>query len=214
MNNSLPPFEALVKHCKDHGIRCHADHEQKFLGFAMCGETAVYKIKWCITHEDEMLQMETCLPVQPREEKNRALIVETLTRANYKLVVGHFGIDLPDGEVIFHLAYPISEAGLDDRMIGRLFSTALATSDLYFAALMRVIYGGHTPEDAIYLADLPSHSESVSENKPCEAAEKTSPIQIPMADNPLRRTRKKRRPPKSGESSAPADPPADQGPDE
>ncbi len=213
MPSFLPPFEALVEHCRDHGIRCHADFEKKFLGFAMSGETAVYKVKWTITHEDQILQMEICLPIQPRDEKIRPLVLETLNRANYKLVLGHFSMDLYDGEIIFHLACPISEAGLEDRIIGRLFGTALATSDLYFAALMRVIYGGHTPEDAVYLADLPSHSESVSENKSSETAEKAAPVQIPMAENPLRRTRKKRRPPKSGGSSAPADPPADQGPD-
>jgi len=207
-------FEALVEHCRDNGIKCHADFEKKFLGFAMRGETAVYKIKWCITHEDEMLQMEICFPIQPRDQKIQPLILETLNRANYKLVVGHFAMDLADSEIIYHLSCPISEAGLEDHMIGRLFGTALAASDLYFTALMRVIYGGHTPEDAVYLADLPSHSESVSESKPPGAEEKPAPVQIPMADNPLHRARKKRRCPKSVEPSAPADPPADQGPDE
>ncbi|MBU3666169.1 MAG: hypothetical protein FGM15_09905 [Chthoniobacterales bacterium] len=214
MQNFLSPFETLVEHCKENDIKCHVDHGRKLIGFSMCGDAAVYKIKWCITHDDEMLQMDLSLPVQARDEKMRPFVMETLLRANHKLVLGNFNLDFSDGEIVYHLAAPIGEAGLEDRVIGRLFGTALVTADRYFAALMRVIFGGHTPEDAVYLAELPLHSETVSEETKPGKAGKSAPAAKPSSKKPARRPRKAKQPPKS-DGAAPDlfNPPAGEGTD-
>lgn len=198
MPNFLTPFETLLEHCKENEIRHHSDAGEKLIGFAMCGDTAVYKVKWVITHDDAVLQMDLALPVQARDEKMRPLVIETLTRANHGLAVGHFNLDLSDGEITYHVSCPIGEAGLEDQTVGRLFGTAMVTCDRYFAALMRVMFGGNTPEDAIYLAELPVHSENVSDTKTSAPAEKRPPTVIPMAKKP-RRPRKKNAEPKSGD---------------
>jgi hypothetical protein len=129
------------------------------------------------------------------------------------LVLGSFNLDHADGEIIYHLACPIGEAGLEDEVIGKLFGTAMATTDRYFTALMRVMYGGHTPEDAIYLAELPLHSGNVSEEDESGKAEKPELSAKPMAKKPARAPRKKKQRPKSDAPvpDLPGNPPAGEG---
>ena len=204
MPSFTTPFETLVEHCKEHDIKCHIDHGKKFIGFSMCGEAAVYKVRWAITHDDEMLQMDVTIPVHAREEKMRQLVLETLMRANHKLVLGNFNLDHADGEVVYHLACPIGEAGLEDEVVGKLFGTAMATTDRYFTALMTVMYGGHTPEDAIYLAELPIHSENVTDDAKSGPTAKPAPSAKPPSRKTTSRPRKKNTDPKSVDRTAPA----------
>jgi hypothetical protein len=212
MPSFTSPFETLVEHCKDNDIKCHLDHGKKFIGFSMCGEAAVYKVRWAITHGDEMLQMDVSIPVQVRDEKMRPFVLETLMRANHRLALGNFNLDHSDGEITYHLACPIGEAGLEDEVIGKLFGTAMATTDRYFAALMRVMYGGHTPEDAVYLAELPIHSENVTDKTKPGNAGKSAAASKPK--KPARAPRKKKQPPKSdAQAPGPLNPPAGEGTD-
>jgi hypothetical protein len=204
MPSFTTPFETLVEHCKEHGLKCHADHGKKFIGFSMCGDAAVYKVRWAITHEDEVVQMDIIVPVHARDEKMRPLVLETLMRANHRLALGNFNLDHSDGEIVYHIACPIGEAGLEDQVICKLFGTALATTDRYFTALMRVMYGGHTPEDAVYLAELSLHSDNVTdENKPGND-EKSAPASKPSSKKSIRSPRKKNTDPKSVDRTAPA----------
>ena len=214
MPSFTSPFETLVEHCKEHDIKCHIDRGKKFISFSMCGETAVYKVRWAITHDDEMLQMDVSIPVHARDEKMRPLVLETLMRANHRLALGNFNLDHSDGEIVYHIASPIGEAGLEDLIICKLFGTAMATTDRYFTALMRVMYGGHTPEDAVYLAELSLHSENVSDDAKSGPAAKPAPSAKPMAKKSARAPRKKKQPPKS-DAQAPdlLNPPASEGTD-
>lgn len=198
------PFETLVEHCKEHGLKCHADHGKKFIGFSMCGEAAVYKVRWAITHDDEVVQMDITVPVHARDEKMRPLVLETLMRANHKLVLGNFNLDHSDGEIVYHLAAPIGEAGLEDEVVGKLFGTAMATADRYFTAIMRVMFGGHTPEDAVYLAELPIHSENVTADEKSGPPSRPAPASKPSSKKSTRSPRKKNTDPKSGDRTAPA----------
>jgi hypothetical protein len=142
--------------------------------------------------------------VHAREGKIRPLVLETLMRANHKLVLGNFNLDHSDGEIVYHLAAPIGEAGLEDEVVGKLFGTAMATTDRYFTALMRVMYGGHTPEDAIYLAELPIHSENVTDSEKSGPAAKPAPSAKLPSKKSTRSPRKKNTDPKSGDRTAPA----------
>lgn len=125
------------------------------------------------------------LPAQP---KVREQVLELVARANRGLPIGRFDIDLSDGQVTFHIGHAFGSSGLQDEEVQRLFSTAIATVDRYFPALMRLMYGGHTPEDAVYLADLAVHSEKLSDSKSSPPAKKS-----------VRRPRKKNMKPESNE---------------
>jgi hypothetical protein len=182
------PFETLVGHFESNGLNFNSDQEHKVVFFTICGDAAVYTCRLRITHDDDVLQIDLALPVLARQPKVREQVLELVARANRGLPVGRFDLDMSDGQVTFHIGHAFGSSGLQDEDVGRLFSTGMATVDRYFPALMRLMYGGHTPEDAVFLSELSAHSEKVSDTKTSASAKKTA-----------RRPRKKNTEPKSGD---------------
>lgn len=198
------PFHTLIEHFESVGVRFSSDHEEKLIFFAMCGDVAIYNCRFRVTHDDDVLQIDLGIPVLARGPKIREQVAEVVTRANRGLPVGRFDIDLSDGQVSFHIGHAIAPSGLDDATVRRLFGTAMATVDRYFPALMRVMYGGHTPEDAVYLSELETHSESAGDAvAPRASSAETKPAPPPVVRAPTkkraRRARKDVRRRKSGD---------------
>ncbi len=67
---------------------------------------------------------------------------------------------------------------MNDEVIAGVFSVGLATADRYFPAIMRVMFAGHTPADAVYLSELDVHAEAVEpgEEKPASAPNPPKPV--------------------------------------
>lgn len=186
MSNFSPAFGTLVAHFENAGMNFHTDEEHKVVFFTICGDAAVYTCRLRITHDEDVLQIDLTLPVLARQPKVRDQVLELVARANRGLPIGRFDLDMSDGQVTFHIGHAFGSSGLQDEDVGRLFSTGMATVDRYFPALMRLMYGGHTAEDAVFLSELSAHSEKVSDTKPSAPAKK-----------PARRPRKIKQPPKS-----------------
>lgn len=202
MPNFSAPFETLVGHFESNGLNFNSDQEHKVVFFTMCGDAAVYTCRFRITHDDDVLQIDLALPVLARQPKVREQVLELVARANHGLPVGRFDLDLSDGQVTFHIGHAFGSSGLQDDDVRRLFSTAMATVDRYFPALMRLMYGGHTPEDAVYLSELEAHSAKVTDTKPSAPAKKTT-----------RRPRKKNSNPQSADQPRLIDPAKGEGTD-
>ena len=202
MPNFSAPFNALVGHFESNGLNFNSDQEQKVVFFTMCGDAAVYTCRFRITHDDDVLQIDLALPVLARQPKVRNQVLELVARANRGLPLGRFDLDLSDGQVTFHIGHTIGSSGLQDEDVRRLFSTAMATVDRYFPALMRLMYGGHTPEDAVYLSELEAHSAKVTDTKPSAPAKKS-----------VHRPRKKNPDPKSADQPGLPDPAQGEGTD-
>lgn len=202
MPNFSAPFNTVVAHFENAGMNFHTDEEHKVVFFTICGDAAVYTCRLRVTHEDDVLQIDLALPVLARQPKVREQVLELVARANRGLPIGRFDLDLSDGQVTFHIGHAFGSSGLQDEDVGRLFSTGMATVDRYFPALMRLIYGGHTAEDAVFLSELSAHSEKVSDTKTSASAKKTT-----------RRPRKKNAEPKSGDQPGLFDPSKGEGTD-
>lgn len=202
MNNFSPAFGTLVAHFENAGMNFHTDEEHKVVFFTICGDAAVYTCRLRITHDDDVLQIDLAMPVLAREPKVREQVLELVARANRGLPVGRFDLDLSDGQVTFHIGHAFGSSGLQDEDVRRLFSTAMTTVDRYFPALMRLMYGGHTPEDAVYLSELEAHSAKVTDTKPSAPAKKTT-----------RRLRKKNSNPQSADQPRLIDPTKGEGTD-
>jgi hypothetical protein len=183
------PFRALVDHCEAQELRFTADPADKSVQFFIVGDCAIYNVFLRITHDNQVLQVCVRFPVVARDEKVRPLVTEMVTRANHGLPIGHMDFNLDGGEVCYHAGQVITGDKLDDALIGPIVSTALSTSDVYFTAFMRIMFGGHTAEDAVYLAELARHSEAVEENPPA-AKQQPGPT---SATPKLPAKRKKRR---------------------
>lgn len=204
-NNLSPefrkPFQVLVDHCEEAELQFSADPEDKSIFFLIRGELAVYDVALLITPEDDVFQINATLPIATNEKRLQPLVAEFVARANHKLALGHFDYDMDEGRLLFHIGHAIGDRGLDDQTIGRLFATAMFTSDRYFPALMRTLVGGETPADAVYLAELDHHADQV-EGTPAEALESQQPAMPGMTKPPKkpgRRSRKNRQPKKTGD---------------
>jgi hypothetical protein len=175
---TVTPFEKLVHHFESNEFRFHADPETKSLQLFITGDCAVYNGRLQLTHDDDLLQVRVHYPVSARDAKIRPLVAEAIARANHGMSIGRFDIDLDSGEMHFQIGQVIRGRELDDDTIGGVFSTALSTADRYFPAIMRVMFAGHTPADAVYLSEIDVHAAAVEadEPKPAPAPKPPKPV--------------------------------------
>jgi hypothetical protein len=189
------PFQALVDHCEANELSFAIFREEKRIRLNICRRHALYTCHLRISNDDEIFQIHMNYPVLAKDEKMRPQVTEFFTRVNYGLVLGAFELDLRDGEARYHISHIIGEGRLEDEVIRRIIGSALSTADRYFPAYMRVLFGGDTPEDAVFLAELDlntqeTESETASAETPAPPAPKAS----------KRKPRKKRG--KSGETDS------------
>jgi hypothetical protein len=191
-NDFSKAFETLVAHFESNDFRFHADGDTKSVQLFITGDYAVYNCRVQLTHQDELIQVRIHYPVLARDPKIRPFVAEALARANHGMSIGNFDIDMDTGDINFHLGQVIRGQGLDDEIIGGVFSAALATADRYFPAIMRVMFAGHTPTDAVYLSELDVHAEAVETGgeEPSTASNPPKPVaKRPRAPRKNRRSK-------------------------
>lgn len=185
-NDFSPAFETLVAHFESNDFRFHADHNAKSVQLFITGDAVIYNCRIQLTHQDELIQVRIHYPVVARDPKIRPYVAEALARANHGMSIGNFDIDMDTGDINFHLGQVIRGNGLDDEIIGGVFSAGLATADRYFPAIMRVMFAGHTPADAVYLSQLDVHAEAIE----------TGEGKSPSTPNPPKRVAKRPKAPR------------------
>ena len=139
---------------------------------SIAGKHADCSIEMSVPHEGDFLQINLYYPFRVRDEEQRRSAAELIARANYGILVGHFELDMHDGEIRFHITHLIQGIPLASETIERLLYTGLTSMDRYFPALMQHLHAGHTPEDAVYVAELDIHSKIV-EDKPAAKAKQS-----------------------------------------
>jgi hypothetical protein len=196
---AVTPFDRLLNHFESNEFKFHAEPETKSLQLFVTGDCAIYNCRLQLTHNDDLIQVRVHYPVSARDAKMRPLVAEAITRANHGLSIGRFDINLDSGEIHFQIGQVIRDRELDDDTIGGVFSAALSTADRYFPAVMRVMFAGHTPADAVYLSELDAHAEAP---EPAESAPAPAP---PLPKAATRKPRRSRRsaPPKGAAGDLP-----------
>jgi hypothetical protein len=183
------PFQALIEHCEENGLSFATFTEEKRIRLNICRKHALYTCHLRMSNDDEIFQIHLNYPVLAKDEKMRSSVTEFFTRVNYGLVLGAFEVDLRDGEARYHISHLLGEGRLEDEVIRRIIGSALSTADRYFPAYMRVLFGGDTPEDAVFLAELDLNNQD-TENEPASAEIPAPPTRKPSASK--RKPRKKR----------------------
>ena len=184
------PFRALLDHCEGNELAFSADHENQCIELKLYRQHALYHCSLRITNEERIFQIHVSYPVLAKDEKMRPAVLEFLTRANCGLVIGNFEMDLQDGEISYHVGHLIGNGQLEDDTIMGLVTTALATSDKYFPALMCLLFAGHTPEDAIFLVELDLQTEQAKDapaaSNPSSAGQKGDHDKMPDEPKPAK----------------------------
>lgn len=184
------PYQVLIDHCEAGEVKFRAEEDLKGVFFSVRGEASVYDLALFITHDDEVFEIYLNMPVHAESEKLRPLVAEFVLRANSSFGVGAFDLNMDDGRLTYHVAHAFGERGLDDEAVGRLIATALQTADRYFPALTLVMFGGHTPSDAIFLAELDCSADVVEDPKPADSSTPPSKASKPRAKKKIRRPRR------------------------
>ncbi len=79
----------------------------------------------------------------------RPVAAELFTRANYGLPLGNFELDMDDGEIRFKTSLDYSGTTLELPIIASLVETAVGSLATYHTALVRTLYDGVPPKNAI-----------------------------------------------------------------
>lgn len=82
-------------------------------------------------------------------EDRRLAVAEYITRANYGLRIGNFEMDFSDGEVRYKSSLDFEGETLTDNLIRHVIYPAVETMDDYLPGLMKVAFGGASPDEAI-----------------------------------------------------------------
>jgi len=125
-----------------------AGREGPRVHFRVTGEAAQYDC-WVVCYEDsERVCVLAVCPVVVPEAKRQA-VAEYLTRANFGIMVGNFELDFRDGEVRMKTSADMEDTPLSRTFMKNLVGANLATADRYFPGLVKVLYAGMAPADAI-----------------------------------------------------------------
>jgi hypothetical protein len=124
-----------------------------YVWWRLYGKHATYILAF-YTDEVPILGCRVTIPIRvPDEDRARAL--DFLNRANYGRRNGAFELDPDEGEVRFRLSFDAAFAPLAPEMIGRLVGGAMWACEKYFPGLMKVIYAGQDPGEAIEEIERP-----------------------------------------------------------
>ena len=85
--------------------------------------------------------------------KNRAEVMEFITRANYELVIGNFEMNLHDGLVRFKSSIDFTNSELTSSLVRSAITSAMDVVETYGDAFVEVIKGKKTSEEALAEAE-------------------------------------------------------------
>ncbi len=98
--------------------------------------------------EQEQFVFYSVFPVRTPADR-MSEIAEFLTRANYGMIIGNFELDYSDGEIRYKTSLDVEDAELSDALVRHMIYANVLTMDKYFPGLMRVLYAGIAPLNAI-----------------------------------------------------------------
>ncbi|MBE0697484.1 MAG: YbjN domain-containing protein [Anaerolineaceae bacterium] len=76
-------------------------------------------------------------------------VAEFITRANYGMIIGNFELDYSDGEIRYKTSVDMEEVEVVEALVRHMIYANVLTMDKYFPGLMRVLYAGIAPADAV-----------------------------------------------------------------
>ena len=98
--------------------------------------------------EQQQIVFYSIFPVRVPENKLMEM-AEFITRANYGMIIGNFELDFSDGEIRYKTSVDVEDVDLADPLVRHLIYANVLTMDKYFPGLMRVLYAGIAPADAV-----------------------------------------------------------------
>ena len=142
------PFEVLLECLKEAELTFEVDEETRVIYTGITSEHGHFKMIAAIDKDQDVLHVFTILPNHVPVGK-RQLIAEFCARVNRRFTVGCLDLDFEDGELRMHVAGPFPEGHLPAEIVQHCMAASGMTAHEIYPALMAVLHGGFTPEDAL-----------------------------------------------------------------
>jgi hypothetical protein len=78
------------------------------------------------------------------------------------------------GALAVHIGHVIGAEGVTEEILSPFIGAAISTAERYYPGLMRMMFGGNTPADAVYLCELDTEgAEATAESESADQQDKT-----------------------------------------
>ncbi len=141
-------FEAMVQFFRDDEWNFQQLEDKPIIRLGFSGNNGNWTCYGRARDKQEQFLFYSIMETKVPEDK-RLAVAEFITRANYGMIIGNFEMDFSDGEVRYKTSIDVEGGELTPKMFRNLVYPNVRMMDRYLPGIMRVIYGGATPEQAI-----------------------------------------------------------------
>jgi hypothetical protein len=141
-------FESVIQYFEDDDWKFMEVAPGEALKMGVSGRNGEYDCYAIANEERQTFRFVSQIPIKVPENQ-RILMAEFLTRANYGLSIGNFEMDFEDGEIRYKTSIDVEGDRLTPTLVENLVNINVITVDRYFPGMMKVLYGGILPEEAI-----------------------------------------------------------------
>ncbi len=145
MNNL---FDVVIQYFEEDDWNFMEVSPRQVLKMGVSGKNGDYNCFAIVNEERETFRFLSSFPIKIPPEK-RLTIAELITRANLGLTIGNFELDFDDGEVRYKTGIDVEGDRLSTALVRNLVNTNVMVVDHYFPCVMKVLYGGISPTEAI-----------------------------------------------------------------
>ncbi len=125
---------------------------QPVLWSAFGGQHGQWNCMALILEETDQFAFYSVCPLNASPEQLPAM-AEFIARANSDLLIGNFELDWDTGEIRFKTSVDVEGNGLTVALVEAQVYANVSTMDRYLPGLMNVLYGKHSPSEAIALIE-------------------------------------------------------------
>lgn len=158
-------YQAAVQFFADDGWHFTEHEDGGSLTMTVSGSTAVWQCRAVALEDQDRFLFCSISPIRAPEEL-RVGVLELIARINYRLVLGHFDLNVDDGQIIFTTAIDVEGDTLTPALIRNLVYANLTTMDRFLPSIFALIHGNCSPQEALARIEQKTQSASAEELPP------------------------------------------------
>ena len=142
------PSEVLNEFFAKNEWRFDVDDSRRFYCSHFSGEFGRWPFAAIVGEDNDGIIVVSHLPAIAPVGRRTACL-ELFNRANYQLLDGCFELDPDTAQIRFRTMLAVPKEGVSLEAVERLIGVNLQTGDRHFASIMRVVYAGLAPREAL-----------------------------------------------------------------
>jgi len=146
------------------------------INFSQLGDKTIYRVSlegkrgtFCtyidVDEDNEHIECITRCPLRATED-TKADVLRLFAHVNLRLAVGHFDIDLADGDIRFRTSIFAGSSELDPDLIKHLVFMSMTAMDMFIPVIASVICSKIGAEDALRM-----HAKNTSKNSDTKSSD-------------------------------------------